>query len=105
MEAIFEASLIPMIRAAVGNVFVYEKSLRVVDIIESELAPLIDKTVHDYPYVYIKSHPKAAEPIPLIELHLTMTSEQKERAREDVEEAAKKISQMIIQYKGKIESG
>ncbi|MDQ1280409.1 MAG: hypothetical protein QG670_1672 [Thermoproteota archaeon] len=104
MEAIFEISLAPMIKAAVGNVFTYEKSLNVFDIIESELAPLIDKTMHDNPYVYIKSHPKAAEPIPLIELHLTATSELEEKAQENVEKAAKQISQLILQHAGKIES-
>ena len=104
MEAIFEGSLVPMIREAVGNLFMYEKSLNIKEIIESELAPLIDKTMHDNPYVYIKSHPKAAEPTPLIELHLTTTSESKEEAKNHVEEAAKQISQLISEHGGKIES-
>lgn len=103
MEAIFERSLIPMIRAAVGNLFIHEKSLRVTEIIESEMAPLIDKAMRDNPYVYIKSHPKAAEPIPLIELHFTTTSESEEKAKNHVEKAAKQISQLIFERGGKTE--
>ena len=103
MEAIFEASLVPIIRKAVGSLFVYEKSLRVTEIIESEIAPLIDMVMHNNPYVYIKSHPKDAEPIPIIELHLSTTLESREKAENYVETVAKQISQKIIEHGGKIE--
>lgn len=104
MEAIFEISLVPMIREIVGKIFVYDNNLRITDIIESELAPLIDRVMHDNPYVYIKSHPKAAEPIPIIDLHLTTTSELEEEAKNHVEKAVKQISQLISEHGGKIES-
>jgi len=59
--------------------------------------------MHDNPHIYMKSHPKAAEPIPLIELHITTTSESKEEAKTRVETAAIQISNMITEHGGKAE--
>jgi hypothetical protein len=42
--------------------------------------------------VYIKSHPKAPEPRPLIELHFSTTSQTLAAAKEDVENAVEEIS-------------
>ena len=103
MKVVFEESVVPMIRDSVGNLFVYGRSLKVTGIIESEIAPLIDVTMHDNPYIYIKSHPKAPEPIPLIELYFTTTSKSQEEAKKLVEEAVKRVSPLIYEHGGKIE--
>jgi nicotinamide-nucleotide amidase len=103
MKAIFEDSVVPMISDSVGSLSVYGRSLRVKGIIESEIAPLIDATMHENPYVYVKSHPKAPEPIPLLELYFTATSKSRGGARKLVEEAVKMISPLIRERGGKIE--
>ena len=102
MEAIFENNIIPIIKKAAGNIFINEKSLIVTEIIESELAPLLDKVMHDNPYVYIKSHPKAAEPIPLLELHITTASKSQKDAETYVETAAEQLSRKIFESGGKV---
>jgi molybdenum cofactor synthesis domain-containing protein len=102
MEAIFEEFVEPMVKKAVGNLHFYAKSLEAIGVIESELAPLIEKTMRENPRVYIKSHPKAPEPRPLIELHFSTTSEHLELAEEEVEKAARMLTQLVVEHKGSI---
>jgi len=104
MEDIFEDGVEPLIREEVGDTFICERSLRVTEIMESALAPLIDETMRDNPHVYIKSHPKAFEFNPSIELHLMTSSKSKDLAEKRVEAAAEKISQLILEHGGKIDT-
>lgn len=90
MEAIFEDSLEPMFKKLRNRAVFYETSLGVWGMMESELAPLIDKVMHENPYVYIKSHPKGQEGMPHIELHLSTTAE-------DSTTAKKRITRTIVQ--------
>ena len=103
MEAIFEGSVEAMIRATVGDVFVREKSLKVTEIMESTIAPLIDETMRDNPLVYIKSHPKLSEAHPSIELHLMTTAKSKNEAEERIDSAAERISELISKHGGKVD--
>ena len=103
MMAIFEESVEAIIKKAVGNLYFYAKSLNVFGIIESELAPWIEETMRENPKVYIKSHPKAPEPRPLIELHLSTTSPTLEAAKEEVDRSVAKISGMILGHYGNVQ--
>lgn len=100
MKAIFEESVIPMIRDSIGKLFVHGRYLKVTCIIESEIAPLIDVTMHDNPDVYIKSHPKLHHHL---ELHFTTTSKSKKETENTIEKAIKSISHLIYEYGGTIE--
>jgi nicotinamide-nucleotide amidase len=101
MKAIFEASVVPLIRRLSRTHAVYETSLRVTGIIESELAPLLDQVMREIPDVYVKSHPRAAEPIPLLELHVTTRATSEKDAKDCVEAAEKMICQLIAEHDGK----
>jgi molybdopterin-biosynthesis enzyme MoeA-like protein len=103
MMAIFEESVEPIVKKAVGSLYFYAKSVNVFGIIESDLAPWIEETMRETPKVYIKSHPKAPEPRPLIELHLSTTSTTLETAKEDVDRATAKISGLILEHKGNVQ--
>jgi molybdopterin-biosynthesis enzyme MoeA-like protein len=102
MKAIFEASVVPLIRRFIGSRHMYEKSLEVTEIIESALAPLIDRVMRKHPTVYVKSHPQAAEPIPLIELHLSTLASSHEAAKDLVEAVATEVSRLIEERGGVI---
>ncbi len=93
MKAIFENSLLPVLKVAAGNLAFFERSLHVAGVMESEMAPFIDQVMHDNPYVYVKSHPMGAERKPEIELHLSTTAE-------DVEKAKKRVGRALIQLSG-----
>jgi len=104
MEAIFDGSVQPMLRKIAGNAVFYESSMAVDGVTESDLAPLIDKTMHDNPYIYIKSHPgQRSEGKSHLELHLSTTANDSEVARKRVTKALLQITDLIEEAKhGKV---
>jgi nicotinamide-nucleotide amidase len=101
MKAIFEASVVPLIRRLIRTQIVCETNVKVTGIIESELAPLLDQVMREVPKVYVKSHPRAAEPIPLLELHVTTRATSEKEAKDRVEVAEKIICRLIAEHGGK----
>jgi molybdenum cofactor synthesis domain-containing protein len=102
MESIFENSLEPLLKKSAGRAIFFETSLGVSGMMESELAPIIDKVMHDNPYVYVKSHPRGQERIPHIELHLSTTAEDSATAKNRVSRAIIQITETIQAKGGKI---
>lgn len=102
MMAIFDESVVPLLREAAGDLTFYEASLEVRGIAESELAPIIDHVMHENPYVYIKSHPKISERAHRIELHFSTTSDSQNVARRRIERAIIQISELIRERGGRI---
>ena len=102
MKSIFDESVAPMIREMAGDLTFYEVSLEVRNLPESELAPILDVVMHDNPYIYVKSHPKAAEKIPHLELHFSTTSDDSKVARQRIGRAVIQISEMIKKKGGVI---
>jgi molybdenum cofactor synthesis domain-containing protein len=102
MEAIFDNSVVPLLKKISGNLTYYETSISVNGIMESEIAPIIDKTMHDNPYVYIKSHPHRGEGTPHLELHLSTTARNSNTAKKHVTRALLQITELIQAKGGKI---
>jgi molybdenum cofactor synthesis domain-containing protein len=71
-KAIFQTSVLARIRAEAGGRSYVESWLKVSGIMESSLAPIIDRVMTREPGVYIKSHPRGVENNkPQIELHFS----------------------------------
>lgn len=102
MKAIFEESVAPLLKEAAGEVTFFETSLGVTGMVESVLAPFIDRVMHDNPYVYVKSHPKGEETVPHIELHFSTTSENTGLAKRRVSKALVQLSELIQEKGGKV---
>lgn len=102
MEAIFDNSVVPSLEEVSGNVTFYEASISITGIMESDIAPLIDKTMHDNPCVYIKSHPHGGEGVPHLELHLSTTAKNSNTARKHVSRALLQITELLQAKGGKI---
>lgn len=102
MEAIFEESMAALLRKEAGETMFFETSVYADGIMESTLAPLIDVTMHDNPYVYIKSHPKAEEKKPHIEIHLSTTAKDSETAKNRLGKAIIQLSEIIKEKGGKV---
>jgi len=104
MEAIFDGSIQLMLRKIAGDAVFYESSMAVGGVMESDLAPLIDKTMHDNPYIYIKSHPgQRSEGKSHLELHLSTTANDSEIAKKRVTKALLQITDLIEEAKhGKV---
>ena len=102
MKAIFHETVASLLKQASGKSAFYEKSIYVDGVMESSLAPLIDKLMQDNLGVYIKSHPKGRENKPHIEIHVSTTSKDAERAEEKLQKAVMQLSSVIGDIGGKI---
>ncbi|MCW4044580.1 MAG: nicotinamide mononucleotide deamidase-related protein [Candidatus Bathyarchaeota archaeon] len=101
MEAIFKATIAPLLKQASSSNAFYEKSIYADNIMESTLAPLIDKVMHDNRGVYIKSHPKGEENKPHMEIHFSTTAENAEKPQETLQKAIAQLSSLIEENGGK----
>jgi nicotinamide-nucleotide amidase len=102
MEAIFDESVAPLLKKEAVELTFFETSMYADGIMESTLAPLIDKTMHDNPHVYIKSHPKGEERKPHIEIHFSTTAKNSEIARGRLGKAMVQLSELVQENHGKI---
>jgi molybdenum cofactor synthesis domain-containing protein len=104
MEAIFEESVVPLLKKEAGGIVFFEASIFADSIMESSLAPLIDRVMHDNAYVYIKSHPKSKENTPHIELHFSTTAKDSQTAKARIEKAIAQLSAFVEANAGKIKT-
>ena len=102
MEAIFEESVAPLLKKEAGELTFFETSMYADGIMESALAPLIDKTMHDNQYVYVKSHPKGEERKPHIEIHFSTTVKSSKTAKNRLGKAIIELSELVQKDGGKI---
>jgi len=102
MEAIFEEFVAPLLKKEAGGAMFFETSMYADGIMESTLAPLIDQTMHDNPYVYIKSHPKGEEKKPHIEIHFSTKAKDSKTAKSRLGKAIVQLSELVQKNGGRI---
>jgi nicotinamide-nucleotide amidase len=102
MKTIFEESVVPLLRKQAGDSTFFETSIFADFIMESTLAPLIDKVMNDNSCVYIKSHPKGEENIPHIELHFSTTAKDSRMGKNRLGNAILQLSELIEKSGGKV---
>jgi nicotinamide-nucleotide amidase len=107
MEAIFSETIAPLIQQAVGDNVFCEKSMFVDGMVESYLAPLIDRVMTDNEVIYIKSHvctksnSNPAKRKPHIEIHLTTTDSLKEKPAQKLMKAMGELASLVEEKGGK----
>ncbi len=103
LEKIFETSISRMISVYSAGFLRESKSLHVSGILESEMAPLVDRVMRMNPGVYIKSHPGGRErrARSKIELEFSFESSNLTDAQKKIECAINDMAQ-ILSKKGKI---
>lgn len=108
MEAIFENSVVPMLKKEIGNSGFFEAAIYVDGIMESSLAPLIDKVMHDNQlvyiksHVYVKSHPQVEGKESHILLHFSTTAEDSKTARNLLNKATVQMSDLVRKNGGNV---
>jgi nicotinamide-nucleotide amidase len=102
MKVIFEETIAPLLKQASGDITFYEKSMYADNIMESTLAPLIDKVMHDNPSVYVKSHPRGEENEPHMEIHFSIKAKDTEKPEEKLQKAITQLSSLIEKSNGKV---
>jgi nicotinamide-nucleotide amidase len=100
MEAIFNQTIAPLLKKAVGDTVFCEKSMFVNQMAESNLAPLIDRVMCDNEGVYIKSHPMVIVDKPHIEAHLTIRAKKEEKPAEKIENALRQLVGLVNANRG-----
>ncbi len=102
MEAIFKETIAPKLKDATGDLIFCEKSMFLEGIAEATLAPFIDQAMLDYKGIYIKSHPLGinSNNKPRIELHLTITANEKDDPKGLIEGAVALIKTRIEGFSG-----
>jgi molybdopterin-biosynthesis enzyme MoeA-like protein len=101
MQAIFNQTVAPLLKQVSDKNSFYEKSIYADDIMESSLAPLIDKVMQDNPGVYIKSHPKGRENKPHMEIHFSLTAKRAEKS-DKLQRTMRQLSSAIEEIGGKV---
>ena len=110
MEAIFDGSVAPLLKGATGGSAFCEASLYIEGIMESSLAPLIDRIMHDNPLIYVKSHvyvksrPQVEGKRSHIELHFSTTSENPNTGKTSLEKAILQLSGLVRSHGGEVSS-
>jgi len=102
MKRIFDESVAPIMEQAALGVTFFETSIHSSNVMESEMAPIIDRVMKNNPKVYIKSHPKGTERVPHIEFHLSTTAIDANTARQHVGKAFFQLAELIQKKGGKI---
>jgi nicotinamide-nucleotide amidase len=102
MKAIFNETVAPMLIRASGKNAFHERSIYVDGVMESSLAPLIDKAMQDNHGVYVKSHPKGREDRPHIEVHFSTTADDAESAEAKLQRAVAQLSSAIVGIGGRV---
>jgi nicotinamide-nucleotide amidase len=106
MEAIFDESVAPMLKKEAGELGFFEASIYVGGVMESSLAPLIDKVMHDNPLVYLKSHVYTKSPPQVegkkshIELHFSTTNRDRFTAKISLNKAMAQMSELVQENGG-----
>jgi len=108
MEAIFNESIAEIIKKKAGNIAYLEKSVYAEEIMESNLAPLIDSVMHDNPQVYVKSHVYTKSVAQVegarshIELHFSTTADDSETAKDRLDKSMSELSELVRKNGGKV---
>jgi nicotinamide-nucleotide amidase len=102
MKAIFKKTVARLLKQLSGKSAFYEESVYVEGVMESSLAPFIDKVMRDNPGIYVKSHPKGKESKPLIEVHLSSIMKDRESTKCKLRKAAMQLSELVDEVGGKI---
>jgi nicotinamide-nucleotide amidase len=103
-KAIFRESLSPAIHSKAGRMVFAERWIGVQGIMESSLAPVIDRVMGRWPGVYIKSHPRSMENggRPRIELHFSISTSDSAKAQKVLLGAMTDTIMRLKNFKGRI---
>jgi len=102
MMAIFAKYILPVLKRKIGKFVRLETNLETTNIMESFLAPYLDRVVANNPKVYIKSHPRGYSR-GVSRLHISFACESSSRrlARKYLRKAIGEMKQSIIDADGK----
>ena len=100
MTAMFSSYIIKVIGACAHTSFA-ERSFITEGIAESALAPAIDEWRQLHPGIYIKSHPRGAESVPTLEIHLSATGSDPVALGQSLKDAEESFTSFVLKLGGR----
>lgn len=102
-KAIFKETIASQIHLGSGEKKFVERWIKVTGIMESTLAPVVERTMKRWPHVYVKSHPRGfKQNAPIIDLHLSTLSPTPHKARREILAASEFLIQKLPDLKGRV---
>ncbi len=104
-KAIFKETIAAEIHHQAGENKFVEEWIRVAGVMESTLAPIVERTMRRWPQVYIKSHPRRLKgSTPIIELHLSALSPTQNETSRDIRAAKIFLTERLRSLRGRVSS-
>ena len=82
MKSMFDKHVEPLLKEVAPKTVVVEKTVRVINVPESALAPILEKVLSRYSKVYIKSHPSEELGKPIVDIYVRTASTNRREAEE-----------------------
>ncbi len=103
-KAIFKGTVSRAVTAKARGLVFVEEWLKVQGVMESSLAPVIDRVMRHWRGVYIKSHPRGVEKNgrPTIEIHFSISSATPRMARQSVFGAAREVKKELEDFRARV---
>jgi len=89
MKDIFIRHIVPYL-AKKNSIRMFETKFMLLNCIESQIAPYINKVKKDYPELYVKSHPAYKDKVGIV-IHISGTGEESEKKVEEAKEELQKL--------------
>jgi len=104
MMTIFSKHILPVLKQKIGKLVRIETNLEATNVMESVIAPHLDKMVTRNPKVYIKSHPRGyRRGVSTLHINLSCESRSRKLASKYLRKAAVEVKQSVIDAGGKVE--
>lgn len=103
MEVIFAKHALPVLKRKMGKLFRIETSLETTNVMESVIAPYLDRVVASNPKVYIKSHPRGySKGVSILHINLACESGSKKLAHKYLRKAVRQMKQSVVDAGGRV---
>ena len=103
MRVVFAKHILPVLKREIGKLVRIEKTLETTNIMESVIAPYLDRVVGCNPKVYIKSHPRGySKGISTLHINLACESTSRKLASRYLRKAVREMKQSVIDAGGKV---
>jgi len=103
MMAVFVKHVLPFLKRKIGMFVRIETSLETTNIMESVIAPYLDRVVASNPKVYIKSHPRGyGKGVSILHINLACESSNRRSANKYLRKAVREMKQSVTDAGGKV---
>jgi len=103
MMAVFAKHVLPVLKHKMGRIVRIETNLETTNIMESVIAPYLDRVVASNPKVYIKSHPRGySEGVSTLHINLACESSSRKLASKCLRKAVREMKQSVMNAGGKV---